>query len=320
MRNWRFFFIGCLLVVALLLASQPAAAQMGDGRYFPETNKWVRGDFLKFYLQIPNVDLLLGYPISDELQDVGRRVQYFERGRIDQINNGNGIVMKLANLGSFMIEQNDKLADVPQASVTCRFFPKTGKSVCFEFLKFFDAYGGEKYFGNPLTNIIIFNGGFAQYFENARLEFRANMPLDKQIIIADLGREAYMKYVGGLPPKPVERQPGRNVGSNTLLNDLHTHAYVGTALAQALGKQTVFVVVHDRDSKPVEGAKVNLTLEYPGGQKQVLATGQLTNADGIFKATFVVENLNIDDIVKVQVQAEYLGETFIANTWFRIWY
>lgn len=304
----------------LLLASHPAAAQMGDGRYFPETNKWVRGDFLKFYLQIPNVDLLLGYPISDELQDVGGKVQYFERGRIDQINNGTGMEMKLANLGWMMIEQNGKLADVPQTSVTCRFFPKTGKSVCFDFLKFYDAHGGEKYFGSPLTNIILFNGGYAQYFDNVRLEFRANMPAERQIIIADLGREAYMKYVGGLPPKPVERQPGRNIPWNAIPNDIHAHAYVGTALAQALGKQTVFVVVHDRDSKPVEGAKVNLTLEYPGGQRQALATGQLTNVDGIFKATFVVENLKIDDIVKVQMQAEYLGETFPANTWFRIWY
>jgi hypothetical protein len=129
-----------------------------------------------------------------------------------------------------------------------------------------------------------------------------------------------MRYVGGLPPQPQARQPGTDIIRNIIMNGVHAHAYVGTALAQSLGTQTVFVVVHDRDSKPIEGARVNLTLEYPGGHPQPLATGQLTNADGILKVTFVVENLKIDDIVKVQVQAEYLGETFPANTWFRIWY
>jgi len=105
-----------------------------------------------------------------------------------------------------------------------------------------------------------------------------------------------------------------------MIKGLHAHAYVGAALVPAQGKQTVFVVVQDQDGNAIEGARVTVTLEYPNGRKEKIATALPTNVDGIFKTSFMVEKLDVNEIVKVQVQAEYMGETFPTNTWFRIWY
>ncbi|MDQ5826476.1 MAG: CAP domain-containing protein [Chloroflexota bacterium] len=57
------------------------------------------------------------------------------------------------------------------SAAQARYFPNTGNSVGGAFLKFFDAYGGVRVFGLPLTNETQENGRTVQYFERQRFEY-----------------------------------------------------------------------------------------------------------------------------------------------------
>ncbi len=50
-------------------------------RYFPETGHSVRFGFLDFFLATGGLQLL-GYPISEEIDDAGTTIQYFQRGAV----------------------------------------------------------------------------------------------------------------------------------------------------------------------------------------------------------------------------------------------
>lgn len=317
MRNRHFFLIFWILILVVSVVGQPAAAQSSDGRYFPETNKWVRGEFLKFYQNSPAPNVLFGLPISEEMVDsTGTRVQYFERARFELKMDDQRLVVKLANLGWLSIEDKAPAVDLPGYSPTCRYFPSTGKSVCYEFLKFYDKYNGKVFFGEPITNMEERDGSYMQYFENARLEFRANALNGESIKITDLGRIAYIKYVGKPPPS----SKGKIIiGSIENQNGIHVHAFVAKSMAPVGAEQTVVVVVHDNQSNAIDGARVSLVLEYPSGRKEALSSG-VVDADGIFKASFEVGNLRVNDVVKVLVQSETMGSTFFASNWFRVWY
>src|SRR4051794_16403839 len=82
--------IGCFLLAALLLTGlglAPAQAQPGNAplgqsgpnaRFFAETGKWVRDDFLHYWQTYGGLEIF-GYPLSSEMQENGQTVQYFER-------------------------------------------------------------------------------------------------------------------------------------------------------------------------------------------------------------------------------------------------
>lgn len=53
-----------------------------DWRYFEETGHSVSNAFLRYFTTRGGVDSL-GYPITEELQENGRPVQYFQRGRLE---------------------------------------------------------------------------------------------------------------------------------------------------------------------------------------------------------------------------------------------
>ncbi len=315
MRNRRFFLLFWVLILAVSVVGRPAVAQSSDGRYFPETNKWVRGEFLKFYLSSPDPSVLFGLPISEEMVDLtGTRVQYFERARFELRMTDKGLVVKLANLGWLSIENEAPAVDLPVYSPTCRQFPAKGKVVCYDFLKFYDKYNGKVYFGEPITNLEERDGGYVQYFENARLEFRANALNGERIKITDLGRIAYIKYVGKIPPDSKSRNI---IGSSENHYGIHMHAFVAKSMAPVGAEQTVVVVVHDNQSNAIVGARVSIVLEYPSGRKEALSSG-VVDADGIFKASFEVGDLRVNDVVKVLVQSDTMGSTFFASNWFRI--
>jgi len=59
-----------------------AAAAGADGRYFPETGHTLRGAFRDFWEQRGGLDIF-GYPISEEHQEGGLTVQYFQRARME---------------------------------------------------------------------------------------------------------------------------------------------------------------------------------------------------------------------------------------------
>lgn len=75
--------------------------------------------------------------------------------------------------------------DTPQAFV---YFPETGHNVGFELKEFFDAHGGPRTFGLPLTELIVAGDGLhAQYFEYARLEYTPDAPVGQRVAVTRAG-------------------------------------------------------------------------------------------------------------------------------------
>ncbi len=60
-----------------------AAAATGDKRYFPETRHTLGSAFRQYWEATPNGLGIFGYPISEELTENGKTVQYFQRVRLE---------------------------------------------------------------------------------------------------------------------------------------------------------------------------------------------------------------------------------------------
>lgn len=66
-------------------------------------------------------------------------------------------------------------------------FSETGHTLAYNFRVFYEALDGPTVFGQPLTEVFVEHGWPTQFFERARLEWRADLA---QTQIADLGRWA----------------------------------------------------------------------------------------------------------------------------------
>ena len=306
-----FFFL-------ILISISPASvgAQTTDEVFVRETGHDIRGEFFKFYFAADDPLLLFGYPITDEIPDpiTGEKVQYFQRARFDLTYSQNGLSVQLAPLGTLLYEAGAPLAPVSTNSPTCRLFPSTSKSVCYAFLQFYDAHNGAFYFGNPITELLEEGGRFVQYFDRARLEWRPEMPAGQRVVISDLGRIYYSKRVDDLnllgpagynlinPPDPIQ-----------------AYAFVSETLVIPGEKQTLFVIVQDADFNPIANAFTSMTLIFPDGSQRTTRL-KPTDSDGITLYQFTVSKSSVNDIVRIEIQAEYGGLSTKAFSWFRVWW
>ena len=75
-----------LLVLTFLLAplGRAGAQSSDDEQYFAETGHTVKGEFLRFYREAADSELVYGYPVTEQFtaRD-GKVVQYFERARFE---------------------------------------------------------------------------------------------------------------------------------------------------------------------------------------------------------------------------------------------
>lgn len=82
------------------IAGQFYTMQPRQCRFFPETGFSVCHGFLYFYEHVGERNIeLLGYPVSDELDEDGMTVQYFERAKMEFHPNDENQMVKLAHLG-----------------------------------------------------------------------------------------------------------------------------------------------------------------------------------------------------------------------------
>ena len=142
--------VSAVLIVFVLLTNWgPALAQSADVQFFPETGHNIKGDFLKFYNNAKDPQLVYGYPITEQITSKdGRTVQYFQRGRFEL---------------SADLPERVQLTPVGQAAYTtgsqqftvnnsqgCELF-SSGFRVCFAFLDFYKLNDGPTQFGNPIS-------------------------------------------------------------------------------------------------------------------------------------------------------------------------
>lgn len=321
--KFRLILLAAILAAAGVFGWQASSASQSVSKdyYEVQTGHWIRGNFLTKYRSVPNSQELFGYPISPAFVDVktGRTIQYFQKVRFEmQPDASAGQIVQISPLGEFMLPQRSG-AVVQEDSTACRTFPATGFQVCYAFLEFFDRNGGVAQFGNPIANREQRSGAqFIQYFQNARLEYRPDLPAGKRIVVADLGRE-YFDFVRENPAL-LKAEKADESGSDVIdrTRQLIGRAFPTFPVTSRSGEQTIYVVVTDQRLEPVAGANVKLIVRMPSGEQQTYTLAN-TNANGITRLEFSFKGQSTGSVT-VRVQIERDGLKTETSTSFRIWW
>ncbi len=145
-----------------------------DVLYFNQTGHNVFGGFREFFEANGGLDIF-GYPRTEEMTEDGKIVQYFQRARFEYHpqHAGTPYEVQLTLLGTAIRNGEPpaaKAAPIPTTE-SQQYFPETGHSVHFAFLKYFRENGGIYIFGYPITQEVVEDGKTVQYFQRARFEY-----------------------------------------------------------------------------------------------------------------------------------------------------
>ncbi|MCC6298939.1 MAG: carboxypeptidase regulatory-like domain-containing protein [Anaerolineales bacterium] len=308
MSGIRKVFVSIIAFALLLAAWRSAYAQSADVKFFPETGHNIRGEFLKFYNNTHDPILVYGYPITEQfVSRDGKTVQYFQRARFEVTASG---ALALTPIGRALHQPATPLdAKNPLA---CQSF--NGVPVCYAFLDFYKANGGAAQFGNPVAPAEQQGSLFAQYFEYARFEWRANN-FQNRVVITDLGRI----YFDVIKEDPSHRNPvtPQDATINPVLS-LRAHAFVAKSVTRSSGAQTVSVLVQSQTMQPVANANGSALVRLPDGATQTIAFA--TNQFGVAQFSFDFANLPPGELVTIEITVKYLGLETTTKTSFRVWY
>ena len=200
-------------IARTLGATSAASLPLVQNLFFSETNHHLsdRAGFLNYWRENGGV-LLFGDPLSEEIVEDGRVVQYFERARFEYHpeNLGQNGQIQLSLLGRELTAGRSFPEATPDMGT--QYFPETQHTLSGKFLKFWLKRGGLAVFGFPISEpfdeISPSDGQTrtTQYFERARSEYHPEA-LDSfyhereqangillaglhEIELSDLGRQA----------------------------------------------------------------------------------------------------------------------------------
>lgn len=215
--------IAGLAALALMLLTQPMSGfvpavpiseALGNAgapasQFFAATNRSVSGAFLDTYRRYGLQSI--GYPLSEERQENGRTVQYFERVRMELHPEAAavGFPVMFSRLGDDMSKPAQPFARVAAfASGPSRaYFAQTGHSLAQPFLTFWQKSGGLALYGYPISEQIRQDGMLVQWFERARFEYHPDLVAKGQAVqLSLLGWVAYSRTVGQAP-QPAKSAP-----------------------------------------------------------------------------------------------------------------
>jgi hypothetical protein len=332
MRTRLLLLAGCTLALSFLLAAPTFAQKVEPGpacssnnvEYFPETGHNVCDQFLEFFNSRGGPGIF-GYPLTEWVTEDGRLVQYFQRVRMEyHPENPPRYQVQLGLLGDSIAPPDEK-ARIPESrkpksnDPEQRYFPETGHTVRFSFLKFYNENGGLDNFGYPVTEFILENGRIVQYFQRALMEWNPNRG---GIVLHNLG-EMWVDQHGHLRPLK-EPVPPLIINPETPLatppiTSLHATASVRDAFTTPDGDQIVWVYVYNQNGEPVEGAKVELMVHYPSDPRRYMIEDPTDNL-GHTQTKFKLGNPTPGHLVVVDAIVKYGGLTTKAQTSFFTWW
>jgi hypothetical protein len=318
MRVFKHVLIVFLFIAILLgIPWGSSSAQTPQSIYVAETGHWIQEDFYRLYLSTPDPLILFGNPITEQIIDPtnGAVTQYFQKARFDQLEGPNGKTVQLAPLGELLYAEGSPLIPINTNTPSCRFFPRTGKSVCYAFLQFFDAHNGSTFFGNPISELEFQEGRYVQYFERSRMEWHPELQAGHRVVLTDLGRIYFDARVGDLSIL----EPANSLNNIFVPSKIHANAFAAQSLIPAGSAQTIYITIQDERYNPIQGAVAVVTLKFPDGRVETFRP-RPTNSDGFTQFTFNVGNLNAPSIVQIHVDANYLDLEGNSESWFRIWW
>lgn len=176
------------------LVSKPDANQQ---IYFEKTGHYLSSGFL-YYWRVNNGMSQLGMPISEEMTEDGRTVQYFEKARLEYHEEfrGSRYETSLGQLGretlnadQFVLNQQAvKRIEAKYVPAGFRYFPETGHTLVGRWRDMWEHNGGLDRFGYPLTEQFQRNIDGVNYtvqiFERVEMRFQDGAA---NIILAPLG-------------------------------------------------------------------------------------------------------------------------------------
>ncbi|KPV54735.1 hypothetical protein SE17_01855 [Kouleothrix aurantiaca] len=210
----------------------PSRLPKAQTLFFPQTGHHLsnRAGFLDFWRGNGQM-LIFGYPITEEIIEDRRIVQYFERARFEyhpDLASGKAQV-RIGLLGRELIADR-QLPVVPDPQNGSRYFPETGHTLTGEFRAYWERRGGLEIFGYPISEELNEDGMVVQYFERTRLEYNPNdmgafyrgmeafngiqLHTLHEVVVSDLGRRA--AAARGIRMAPVTQLIGARVWSPSL--------------------------------------------------------------------------------------------------------
>lgn len=319
MRLWRALFLLLLLAWPALSTATNVEAQVG-GQYFPQTGHNVIGEFWTFYQSVPYAALVFGAPITEQFparDGSGKIIQYFERARFElDPSKPAGQRVQMTPLGRLLYQPGRPSVNLTTPGA-CRVFPN-GFGVCYDFLAFYEKYGGVERFGNPISAFEFqADGRITQTFENARFEYYPERGAGNTVRLADLGRIYFNLHEDPAllaPVPPLSAIPRLSEG----IVALKLSAFVLKAVTLPTDTQNVYVIVQDQAAKPVQGATGVVILHLPNGTD--LTYPFTTNASGIAILSDIrFSEQKAGTLVLIDVQVTYRELTAKTTTSFRIW-
>lgn len=196
-----------VMVAAIAFLPLPVAgAAVPLITYFPQTGHTLTLGFGQFVKANGGVEVF-GYPLTDEISDAGRTVQYFQHVRLEwhaELPPGQQVVVSA--LGADLHKSLPAVTPPPVSSPVLEYFPTTGHTVADGFLAYYHSHDASALLGAPITEELSEQGHVVQYFSNAELVWQPGAA----VTLGNLGVEAVAAngWHDNLPPlAPVPEPP-----------------------------------------------------------------------------------------------------------------
>ena len=182
-----------------------------DKVYFPQTGHHLGNDFLDYWRNNGGI-FRFGYPLTEEIAEDGRTVQYFERAVFEHHpDNAAEWRILLRRLGADQTSHRRDEQPFQRVSASddtnTRFFEPTGHRLSHGFKTYWEQNGALRIFGYPITEEFTENDRTVQYFERARFEWHPeHRGTPYEILLGHLGRQAARDT--GVDTSPVDRISG----------------------------------------------------------------------------------------------------------------
>ena len=258
-------------------------------KYFPSSGHWVNDQFLSLYESVQNPAEIFGYPITDAYQDTTSQlyVQYFEKAKFEQyIDIDGNTSVKLVPLGKLLYSPSE-LIKLPTIN-GCKTISSDGYRVCFEFLEYFEANGGEEIFGNPISNMEVLDHHLVQHFEYSRFGWRLGSTGMNQVVLDNLGIE-YFEF---------NKESRQHLNSHRTLSiplleeKIFARIFNENLIVRPGENLKLYISVYNQYNSPVVDALVVIKTIFPSGSSAIIFPGT-TDEHGI-----IIGEIFIDELIE----------------------
>ncbi len=255
---------------------------------------------------------VFGRPVAPLVYAGDRVYQFYEKacflwtpGRIQPVS-----LAPLGALDAPLVPREDP----PDPSEDTLYSPESGHKVVLAFRDFYLQYGGREVFGLPLTDFMQDGGLWFQWFENARLEWRPDLPNGQRVQLTPLGKINSLRFKGALPTP--EARPAGNLPT-PLPPEIVLLVVPESPLLPMGDPQLVNLLAHDPAGRPFSGVVITLYVTTSASQRVIVLPP--TDAEGRTWINLGKTAGTCTEVVNLRAVAETSGPMALANGQFTLW-